>query len=231
MGQSIKSLTEQMKDITVSGFVVDKLKRGDYGYNLVYGTVDGTIEVAFRVDYQKDDDPNAPLAISHALSEGVETVRLISQKLSPKYARLVKYIDGWILTEYEMGYEVEGNRIEFNIPKCYWTCEQLDRPPVAYTSQELVAVMKRLIEVYTKQLKLLLNVKNFRLIAIELNGERSTIEENGRWRFVNNYIVTGLCSGQVLTFTVDNLETVNIKKRIKQEIKISNKNSVLLKKI
>lgn len=219
MRQSIKSLTEQMKDISVSGFVVDKLKNGDYGYNLVYGIVDGEIEAAFRIDYQKDNDENAPATIARTLNDGVETVRFISQKLSPKFARLVKYIDGWILTEFEFGYEVEGNRIEFTVPKCYWVSEQPNRPPLAYTSEELVAVMKRLIAVYSEQLRLLLSIKNFRLFEIGMNGTRTKVVENGRQRFVNNYTVTGEYSGKYLAFTIDNLETENIKKRIKNELK------------
>lgn len=208
-----------MKDISVSGFVVDKLRKGDYGYNLVYGIVDGEIETAFRIDYQKDNDPNAPATIARTLNDGVETVRFISQKLSPEYARLVKYIDGWLLTEYEFGYEVEGNRIEFTVPKCYWVSEQSNRPPVAYTSEELVAVMKSLIAIYSEQLRLLSGIKNFRLLEININGTRTKVVENGRQRFVNNYTVTGEYSDKFLSFTVDNLETENIKKRIKKEIK------------
>ena len=80
MNQSIKSLTEQTKDISIEGFTITKFKKGDYGYNLVYGTVDNEIEVAFRVDYFKDDDKNAPSEIEKILNENVEVVRIISKK-------------------------------------------------------------------------------------------------------------------------------------------------------
>lgn len=218
MNQSIKSLTEQTKNISIKGFTIAKFKKGDYGYNLVYGTVDNEIEVAFRIDYFKDDDKNATSEIEKILNENVEVVRIISEKFSPKDSRLVKFVDGWLLTEYEIGYICDGKRIDFNTPKCYWLKNQPNKPPIGYGT-ETVIVMKKLIEVYVKQLKTLLNIKNFELSKIEMGDNRIKVFEKEKQRYVKSYVVSGKFIDKELSFVVENFEKENLKKRVKSEIK------------
>lgn len=216
MNQSIKSLTEQTKNVSVNGFTITKLKKGDYGYNLIYGVVDDEIEVAFRIDYFKDDDKNATSEIERILNDNVNVVRLISKKFSPEGSKLVKFIDGWILTEYEIGYIFDGKRIDFNVPKCYWLKNQLNKPPIGY-GDETVVIMKKLIDVYVRQLKRLMNIKNFELSEIELSDSRVTVEEKEKLRYVQSYVVTGKFFDKEISFIVENLEKENIKKRVKRE--------------
>lgn len=218
MNQSIKSLTEQTKDLCIDGFTITKFKKGDYGYNLVYGTVDDEIEAAFRVEYFKDDDKNAPAEIEKILNDNVKIVRIISEKFSPKGSKLVKFIDGWILTEYEIGYVYGGKRIDFSTPKCYWLKNQPNNPPIGYGA-ETVVVMKRLIEVYVKQLSSLLSIKNFELLTIEAGGSRTKVFEKEKQRYVENYIVSGKYNDTELSFVVENFEKENLKKRVKREIR------------
>lgn len=153
MAQTIKSLTAMMNDVHVDGFQFETLKKGDYGYNLVYGAVDGKIQVAFKIEYQKDGDPSAVKNIEQAITENVAIVRMINSKLSPKGSSLVKFIDGWHLLSYDMGYEIAGKTIEFEVPKFYHIKNQPNNPPVPYSAEELIKLMKKTIKTNVKNLK------------------------------------------------------------------------------
>lgn len=153
MMQTIKSLAVMMNSVQVKGFQFDRFKKGDYGYNLVYGVVDDKIQVGFRVDYQKDDDPNAINNIKQSITDDVELVRTINSKLSPKGSSLVKFIDGWHMLSYDMGYEVEGKTIEFAVPKFYSVKNEPNKLPIPYSDLELVKIMKNTIKANVKKLK------------------------------------------------------------------------------
>ena len=153
MPQTIKSLAVMMNSVQVNGFRFDNLKKGDYGYNLVYGVVDDKIQVGFKIDYQKDDDPNAINNIKQSITENVELVRAISSKLSPKGSSLIKFIDGWHILSYDMEYEVESKTIEFAVPKFYSAKNEPNKPPVPYSALELIKIMKKAIKTNVKKLK------------------------------------------------------------------------------
>lgn len=75
-----------MMGVEVEGFSVTELKKGDYGYNMAYGVLDGGIEVGFKIPYQKENDALAPRAIEEELKANVGTVRLIAKSCSPTKA-------------------------------------------------------------------------------------------------------------------------------------------------
>lgn len=154
MAQTIKSLKVMMNNVHVEGFQLENFKRGDYGYNLVYGLVDGKIHVGFKVDYQKDGDPNAIGNIEQSIKEDVGIVRMINSKLSPKGSSLVKFVDGWHVLSYDMGYEVDGSTIEFAVPKFYRKKNMpSNSSPIPYISKQLVKLMKKTIKLNVKKLK------------------------------------------------------------------------------
>lgn len=54
MAQTIKSLKQQMDKVDIKDFTVKDYGKGDYGYNIIYGTLDNNIEVSFRMPYQNE---------------------------------------------------------------------------------------------------------------------------------------------------------------------------------
>lgn len=219
MKQSLKSLSAQMKDIEIDGFVLDTLKKGDYGYNMAYGCVDGQIQVGIKIPYQDDKDEDAAEYIKTFLQYSVDTFRLISKKLSPKHSKLVKLIDGEKLFTYDIGYEVDGKRIDFTSPQCYWIKNHPSyKPPIMYSAPETINIMKKTIHSYIKNFKTLLNTRGFELIKYEMSNDGENIFVLGKQKFVNYAVITGKAFGNENTFVIKNFESENIKKRMKTEL-------------
>ena len=89
MAQTIKSLSAMMSDVHVEGVQSDRLKKGYYGYNMVYVVMDGKIQVVFRVDYQKDNDENAVSNTIQSITLDIGIVRMINTKCHLMAVRLL----------------------------------------------------------------------------------------------------------------------------------------------
>lgn len=225
MAQSIKSLTSQFKDVKVEGFKLTELRKGDYGYNMALGLVDDEIEVGFKIFYEKDGDDTASANIQEAVKCNVDIVRLIAKKFAPKDSKLVKFIDGETLFTYDIGFEVDGKRIYFTSPQSYLTVNHPSyKPPILYSAQEAMDILKSLIEIYIKNFKILLKSKKLKFLQYEMAKDGETIFENGKQRFIHYSIITCEFSDKQFSFVVKNFEKENIKKRLKQEFKNAKNN-------
>lgn len=213
MSQTIKSLKQQMSKIDVDGFTPTDYKRGDYGYNLVYGTVDGDVEAAFRIPYQKDGDEAIP-KITDELKYNVGIVRGIRDKLAPKDCRIIKYIDGENTVCFTIGIEVAGIGAEITLP--WMVLRDNTHKLETLTPQAVFADISRILAAYTKNLKLIASTDGFTPIkCTQADGER----KKGRHYTVPRTVVTGTAYGVTDSFCIDDLEKDNVKKILKRELK------------
>lgn len=211
MAQTIKSLQQQMEKIKIAGFSVKGYEKGDYGYNLVYGTLDNQIEVSFKVFYQKDND-EAIKEIQESIKQDIDFVRFIQDKLIPKNCKLVKFIDGKFLYSFKLGLEIDSKTIEFYLLWAQWIKD--NAPPVYYPLNQLVKNIKISAKKYAKNFKTLLNFPNFKyenhsVISGLTNANINTL----------NILVSGSAFGIQDSFIIKDFENANIKKILKQQLK------------
>lgn len=212
MAQTIKSLQQQIEKINIAGFSVNGYKKGDYGYNLVCGTLDNEIEIYFKVFYQKEND-EAIKEVQKSIEQDIAFVKFIQEKLLPKDCKLIKFIDGEFLYSFKLGLEIDGKTIEFYL---LWAhCVKDNTPPVYYPFNQLVTNIESAVKNYTKNFKILLNFPKFKY-------ENHSVVSNLTNKHPNalNIIVNGSAFGVNGSFIVRDFENANIKKILKQQLKI-----------
>ena len=75
--------------------------------------------------------------------------------MSPNGSALVRFVDGWHILSYDIGYEVDGKIIEFDVPKFYHENNKPNSPPIPYDADKLVKLMKKIIKGNVKKSKAL----------------------------------------------------------------------------
>ena len=215
MAQTITSLQQQMLDVTVDGFVVKSYKKGDYGYNLVYGLLDDKIEVAFKIFYQKEN-AGATKEITETLEQNIGFVRFINNRLIPKDCALVKFIDGEYLTSFQIGIEVDGHVIEFPLSWVYWEKNHpTHKPPVNYSLKQIIKNIKQAIANYTRNLKVLLKSTDFRY---ESYAVVSGLNNTSRLPSLDLKI-NGSAFGIDGSVVIKDFQNANVKKILKRQLK------------
>lgn len=215
MAQTIKSLKQQMTNVKVNGFAVKDYKKGDYGYNLVYGLLDDKIEVAFKIPYQNE---NADVAkeISEILEQNIGFVRFINAKLIPKDCALVKFIDGEYLNSFQMGIAVDGRNIEFSVFWVYWQKNHPSyKPPIRYSLKQVIKNIKKSVANYIANFKALLDSTEFHY---ENHSVVSGLNNTNKTSL--NLKINGSAFGINDSFIVEDFENANIKKILKRQLKI-----------
>lgn len=217
MAQTIKSLKQQMDKVDIKDFTVKDYGKGDYGYNIIYGTLDNNIDVSFRMPYQ-NENTDVTNKITEILEDNISFVRYISTKLLPKDCTLVKYYDGQYINLFHIGIAVDGRTIEFPMYWVYWTKNRVE--PIQYSLEQIVESIKKSINNYYSNFKILLNTKDF------IYKSHSVVDGlNNSNELALNLKIIGSAFGVEDSFVINDFENSNIKKALKQQLKIYKKKS------
>lgn len=217
MAQTIKSLKQQMDKVDIKDFTVKDYGKGDYGYNIIYGTLDNNIEVSFRMPYQ-NENADVTNKITEILEDNISFVRYISAKLLPKECTLVKYYDGQYINLFHIGIVVDGRTIEFPMYWVYWTKNHIE--PIQYSLEQIVENIKKSINNYYTNFKILLNTKDFTYKSHSVVDGLNNSNE-----LALNLKIIGSAFGVEDSFVINDFENSNIKKALKQQLKIYKKKS------
>ncbi|MBS7401840.1 MAG: hypothetical protein KIG16_04990 [Eubacteriales bacterium] len=217
MSQIIKDLKQQMEKVKIDGFTIRDYKKGDYGYNIVYGLLDDQIEVSFTIPYQSKK-ADATKEISKTLEKDIKFVRFIREKLIPKDCSMIKFIDGEWVGMFEIGITINDHSIEIPISWIYWIKNHPSyKPPISYSLEQVTQNIKTSVKKYHRNLQILLNSKefhyeNYSLVA-GLKGKKDLT------RISRNLKINGSAFGTNCSFIVKDFENANIKKYLNQQLK------------
>lgn len=217
MSQTIKDLKQQMEKVKIDGFIIKDYKKGDYGYNIVYGLLDDQIEVGFTVPYQSKKS-DATKEISNTLEKDIKFVRFIREKLIPKDCSLTKFIDGEYLTVFDIGITTNGHEIEIPLLWAYLMKNHPSyKPPISYSLDQVIKNIKTSVKKYHRNLQILLNSKEFHYKNYSLvTGLK---EKKALTRISRNLKINGSAFGTDCSFIVKDFENANIKKILNQQLK------------
>ncbi len=217
MAQTIKSLKQQMDKVNINGLSIKDYGKGDYGYNIVYGTLDDSIEVSFRMPYH-NDNADVTDKITEILENNISFVRFINNQLLPKDCTLVKYYDGQYINLFNIGIAVDGYTIEFPMCWVYWVKNHIE--PIQYSSEQIIDNIKKSVNNYYNNFKILLNTKNF-----TYNNYSVVTGLDNSNHIALNLKIMGSAFGVEDSFIIKDFEKANIKKLLKQQLKIYKKKS------
>ncbi len=217
MAQTIKSLKQQMDKVNINGLSIKDYGKGDYGYNIVYGTLDDSIEVSFRMPYH-NDNADVTDKITEILENNIIFVRFINNQLLPKDCTLVKYYDGQYINLFNIGIAVDGYTIEFPMCWVYWVKNHIE--PIQYSSEQIIDNIKKSVNNYYNNFKILLNTKNF-----TYNNYSVVTGLDNSNHIALNLKIMGSAFGVEDSFIIKDFEKANIKKLLKQQLKIYKKKS------
>ncbi|MBD5131062.1 MAG: hypothetical protein HDT28_00470 [Clostridiales bacterium] len=199
--QPLKSLNAQLEKVAVAGLEIESATRGDYGYNILTGTLDGGIKVTIKASYQADDDPNAVGNLTRELESNVSIVRHVAHNLMPKGCALTEYDEGLNTLLLYLGLTVDGH------PTRMFVRNYTEKPRLIFFSVErLMTEVEKSVKNHAAQLRTIIDTKGFEFIKYELLD-------------MDGVVITGKAFGVKNAFTVKDFENENIAKRMKRELK------------
>lgn len=152
------------------------------------------------------------------MEDNISFVRYISAKLLPKECTLVKYYDGQYINLFHIGIVVDGRTIEFPMYWVYWTKNHIE--PIQYSLEQIVENIKKSINNYYTNFKILLNTKDFTYKSHSVVDGLNNSNE-----LALNLKIIGSAFGVEDSFVINDFENSNIKKALKQQLKIYKKKS------
>lgn len=218
--QTIRSLKEQSKNVIVDRFQITDFKKGDYGYNIVYGIWDNKIRIGTKIDYMKDNDPDATNKIKNAIETNIFIADFIKNKVSPKDSELVEYIDGDYISYIILGYKVNNKYFDFCISLETSSCPNPFKP---VSDEDARIVFQRLLKEIPQnieQFKKIVYTKNFELIKFERLDhfviKDKTKKNSEHIQLIN---IIGKAFNVEDSFIIKDFENANIKQLMKKQLK------------